>query len=203
MDEVARLLAAATRSGTAPPVVSLSGQAGIGKTTLAIRVAHRIGDEFPDGQLDANLRAADACGRDPAEVLAGFLRDLGVPGTDIPEGIGEARAQAEPEALSEIAQLCGYLPLALRVAGARLVSRSAWKISWFAARLRDESKRLDLLKAGDLEVRASFALSYQSRDATEQLAFRMLSLLGADFPAWTSPPCSVRTSTTPSSSSSS
>jgi hypothetical protein len=98
--------------------------------------------------------------------------------------IGEARAQAEPEALAEIARLCGYLPLALRVAGARLVSRSAWRISWLAARLRDESKRLDLLKAGDLEVRASFALRYQSRDAAEQLAFRMLSLLGADFPAW-------------------
>ena len=37
---------------------------------------------------------------------------------------------------------------------------------------------------GDLEVRASFALSYDSRDEAEQLAFRMLGLLAADFPAW-------------------
>ena len=88
--------------------------------------------------------------------------------------IGEARAQAEPAAVAEIARLCGYLPIALRIAGARLVSRLAWTISWFAGRLRDESRRLDLLKAGDLEVRASFALSYQSRDETEKRAFRML-----------------------------
>src|SRR6202044_2330958 len=45
-------------------------------------------------------------------------------------------------------------------------------------------RRLDLLKAGDLEIRASFGLSYNSRDGAEQLAFRMLSLLAADFPAW-------------------
>jgi len=80
--------------------------------------------------------------------------------------------------------MCGYLPLALRIAGARLVSRPAWKVSWFATRLADESRRLDLLKAGDLEVRASFGLSYYGRAETEQRAFRMLSLLPADFPAW-------------------
>jgi hypothetical protein len=98
--------------------------------------------------------------------------------------IGEARAQAEPETVSEVARLCGYLPLALRIAGARLVSRPAWKVSWFATRLADESKRLDLLKAGDLEIGASFGLSYRGRAETEQRAFRMLSLLAADFPAW-------------------
>ena len=259
--EVTRLIAAAaTSSGTALPIVSLSGQAGVGKTTLAIHVAHKVAGEFPDGQLYSNLRGADARAQDPADVLAGFLRELGVDGADIPEGIderarmyrtqlagrrvlvvldsaadeaqvrpllpgspgcavlvtggsrmaalagstavpldlmpagqaadlltaiiGTARAQAEPEAVAEIAQLCGYLPLALRIAGARLVSRPAWKIAWFATRLRDETRRLDLLKAGDLEVRASFALSYRSRDDTEQLAFRMLGLLAADFPAW-------------------
>jgi tetratricopeptide (TPR) repeat protein len=259
--EIIRLITAATASSqTALPIVCLSGQAGVGKTTLAIHVAHRIGGEFPDGQLYTNLRGADSRGQDPAEVLAGFLRELGVDGTDIPEGlderarmyrahlagrhmlvvldnaadeaqvrpllpgspgcavlitstsrlaalagattvaldlmppgqaaglltaiIGEARAQAEQDAVGEIAGLCGYLPLALRIAGARLASRPAWKVSWFAARLGDESRRLDLLKAGDLEVRASFGLSYRSRDEAERLAFRMLSLLAADFPAW-------------------
>jgi tetratricopeptide (TPR) repeat protein len=259
--EVTRLIAAAAASSeTALPIVCLSGQAGVGKTTLAIHVAHRISGEFPDGQLYANLRGTDARGQDPAEVLAGFLRELGVDGSDIPEGlderarmyraqlagrsmlvlldnaadeaqvrpllpgslgcavlvtstsrmaalagatavpldlmppgqstelltaiIGAARAYSEPEAIGEIARLCGYLPLALRIAGARLVSRPAWKISWFATRLGDESRRLDLLKAGDLEIRASFGLSYNSRDGAEQLAFRMLGLLAADFPAW-------------------
>jgi len=260
VDEVAHLITAAASSRVAPPIVSLSGQAGVGKTTLAIHVAHRIADEFPDGQLYANLRRADTHEQDPAEVLAGSLRELGVAGADIPEGIderarmyrahlagqrvlvildntadeaqvrpllpgspecavlvtsrsrmaalagttavpldlmspaqatdlltaiiGRARAPAEPDALAEIAHLCGFLPLALRIAGARLVSRPAWKISWFAGRLRDETRRPDLLKAGDLEVRASFALSYQGRDEAEKLAFRMLGLLGADFPAW-------------------
>jgi hypothetical protein len=88
--EVTRLIAAAAAySGTALPIVCLSGQAWIGKTTLAIHVAHRAGGEFPDGQLYANLRGADARGQDPADVLAGFLRELGVEGTDIPEGLDE------------------------------------------------------------------------------------------------------------------
>jgi len=199
--------------------VCLSGQAGIGKTTLAIHVAHRVGGEFPDGQLYANLRGADARGQDPAEVLAGFLRELGIGGTDIPEGLDERarmyraqlagrwmlvvldnaanEAQVRPlppgsagcavliTSTSRLAaRMCGYLPLALRIAGARLVSRPTWKVSWFATRLADESRRLDLLKAGDLEVRASFGLSYYGRAEAEQHAFRMLSLLPADFPAW-------------------
>ena len=157
-------------AGTALPVVCLSGQAGVRKTTLAIHVAHRVGGEFPGGQLYTNLRGADMHGQDPAEVLAAI--------------IGEARAQTEPEAVKEIARMCGYLPLALRIAGARLLSRPTWKVSWFATRLADESRRLDLLKAGDLEVRASFGLSYYGRAEAEQHAFRMLSLLPADFPAW-------------------
>ncbi len=98
--------------------------------------------------------------------------------------IGADRAEAEPGAVAEIARLCGYLPLALRIAGARLVSRPAWTISWFAGRLSDESDRLDLLEVGDLEVRASFRLSYDHRSEAEQFAFRMLGLLPADFPAW-------------------
>jgi RHS repeat-associated protein len=97
---------------------------------------------------------------------------------------GAGRAEAEPEAVAEIARLCGRLPLALRIAGARLVSRPAWTISWFAGELGDESKRLDLLQVGDLEVRASFRLSYDHRPDAEQFAFRMLGLLPADFPAW-------------------
>src|SRR3984957_16768529 len=90
VDEVTRLITAAgTTSGTALPIVCLSGQPGIGKTTLAIHVAHRVGGVFCDGQLYANLRGTDARGHEPAEILAGFLRELGVDGTDIPEGLDE------------------------------------------------------------------------------------------------------------------
>jgi tetratricopeptide (TPR) repeat protein len=98
--------------------------------------------------------------------------------------IGEPRAREETAALADIARLCGYLPLALRIAGARLASRPTWQVSWFADRLGVESHRLDLLRAGDLEVRASFALSYGGRDQQEQHAFRLLGLLSGDFPAW-------------------
>jgi tetratricopeptide (TPR) repeat protein/DNA-binding XRE family transcriptional regulator len=73
--------------GTAGPVVisAVSGTAGVGKTALAVRWAHRVADSFPDGQLYVNLR-----GYDPdrpvlaAEALAGFLRALGVPDAQIP-----------------------------------------------------------------------------------------------------------------------
>src|SRR6185437_775419 len=88
--EVTRLIAtAAGNTGTALPIVSLSGQAGVGKTTLAIHVAHMVAGEFPDGQLYSNLRGADSRGQDPADVLAGFLRELEVDGANIPEGIEE------------------------------------------------------------------------------------------------------------------
>jgi tetratricopeptide (TPR) repeat protein/transcriptional regulator with XRE-family HTH domain len=73
--------------GPAGPVVisAVSGTAGVGKTALAVRWAHRVVAAFPDGQLYVNLR-----GYDPdrpvsaAEALAGFLRALGVAGQDIP-----------------------------------------------------------------------------------------------------------------------
>ena len=73
--------------GPAGPVVisAVSGTAGVGKTALAVRWAHRVAAAFPDGQLYVNLR-----GYDPdrpvsaAEALAGFLRALGVAGQDIP-----------------------------------------------------------------------------------------------------------------------
>jgi NB-ARC domain len=98
--------------------------------------------------------------------------------------VGRERAEAEAAAVEEIARLCGFLPLAIRIAGARLESRPAWRISWFAERLRDESRRLDLLKAGDLEVRASFALSYEGESTDARRAFRFAGIMPSDFPAW-------------------
>ncbi len=73
-------------SADASVVISaIAGTAGVGKTALAVQWAHRVADRFPDGQLYANLR-----GYDPGQpitatdALARFLRDLGVPGPDIP-----------------------------------------------------------------------------------------------------------------------
>jgi tetratricopeptide (TPR) repeat protein len=98
---------------------------------------------------------------------------------------GMERTAAEPEAVAELVRLCGYLPLAVRIAGARLASKPHWRLAAYAARLQDEQQRLRELRAGDLEVRASFMLSYQALSREEQQAFRLLGSLDApSFQAW-------------------
>jgi tetratricopeptide (TPR) repeat protein/transcriptional regulator with XRE-family HTH domain len=74
---------------------------------------------------------------------------------------GPARVSAEPDSAAAIARSCGNLPLALRIAGARLAARPDRSIRSLADRLADEQRRLDTLQAGDLAVRTSFLVSYQ------------------------------------------
>ena len=76
--------------------------------------------------------------------------------------LGDERAVAEPEATAEVLVACAGLPLAIRICAARLAARGHWKIATMAKRLRDERRRLDELKVGDLAVRASFQVSYDS-----------------------------------------
>lgn len=79
--------------GGSDPVCVVTGAPGIGKTALALRVAHELRGEFPDGQLYVDLRGADPAGAaDPAEVLAGFLRGLGIDGPAVPADPGERGA---------------------------------------------------------------------------------------------------------------
>jgi DNA-binding SARP family transcriptional activator len=74
-------------SGRGVPVIVISGPGGIGKTALARRVAHLLSERYPDGQLYAELRGTTAQPADPGEVLAQFLRALGVP--TVPEDLAE------------------------------------------------------------------------------------------------------------------
>ncbi|QFY09166.1 helix-turn-helix domain-containing protein [Nonomuraea phyllanthi] len=90
--------------------------------------------------------------------------------------VGEPRSAAEPDAVSELARLCGHLPLAMRIAGNRLQSRPGWTIRHLAGRLDDEGRRLDALAAGDLQVAAAFALSYEQVTPTARRTFRRLAL---------------------------
>ncbi|MEU6761845.1 BTAD domain-containing putative transcriptional regulator [Streptomyces sp. NPDC046853] len=85
---------------------------------------------------------------------------------------------AEEAAARRIVTLCGGLPLALRIAGARLTTRRHWTPRVLADRLEDERRRLDELAVGDLEVRASLGLSYESLDRDARTVLRRLAALG-------------------------
>lgn len=99
--------------------------------------------------------------------------------------IGRDRVAAEPEATADFVRACGALPLALRIAGAKLAARPSWPVSAMMGRLTGEHGRLRELEAGDTSVRSSIASSYQTLPERSQRAFRLLSLAGsADFPEW-------------------
>jgi tetratricopeptide (TPR) repeat protein/transcriptional regulator with XRE-family HTH domain len=83
-----------------------------------------------------------------------------------------------------IAQVCGYLPLALRISGSMLHNIPALSVSTYLARLANEQQRLTQLRDPDdaqLDVAASLMLSYALLDATAQQVFRQLGVLVADF----------------------
>ena len=249
--------AAPRRAPTA--VVVITGSAGVGKTALALHWSHHIRDQFPDGELYANLRGYDDGPAVTADVvLDRFLRDLGVDPPSIPADpdgraglfrsliagrrvlvlldnvadIGQVRPlipgrsgpfvvitsrnqlaglairdgahrirldilqqsdaialvrqvtrsggrRDSPADLTELAQLCARLPLALRVAAEHAVSRPAMQLTELIADLRDDSLLWDALSVGEGPhgdgVRAVFAWSY--RDLPEEAA-RMFRALG-------------------------
>jgi DNA-binding SARP family transcriptional activator/tetratricopeptide (TPR) repeat protein len=262
--ELERLRALLEPTGQYGPVVisAIDGTAGIGKSALAIYLAHRLDAAFPDGQLYANLHGTTAglAPLDPLEVLGRFLRALGGDAGQVPAHLDEAaglfrslaagrrllvvlddaasaeqvrpllpaspgcgvlitsrrilggldgavhlhldvlafedavalvallagrdRVAAEPEAIAKLVELCGRLPLALRIAGARLAARPAWTVETLVRRLDAEHQRLDELAVDDLAVRASFDVSYQSlqsvpdrAQASDAGVFRLLGLL--------------------------
>ncbi|MBB2912645.1 DNA-binding SARP family transcriptional activator/tetratricopeptide (TPR) repeat protein [Streptosporangium becharense] len=74
------------------PVAAISGIGGVGKTALAVHVAHAMQDSFPDGQLYADLRGYGAEPAAPESVLAAFLRGLGLPADAVPDGLAERSA---------------------------------------------------------------------------------------------------------------
>ena len=89
-EEIASVLGLLTadglEEGTHAVVISaVAGKPGVGKTTLAVHVAHRLRSEFPDGQLYVNLQGAQTHPLEPGAVLARFLRALGMDGSSIPD----------------------------------------------------------------------------------------------------------------------
>ncbi|MEV0678568.1 BTAD domain-containing putative transcriptional regulator [Actinosynnema sp. NPDC050436] len=88
-DEVDRIRELLVDGTTASRLCTVYGKPGAGKSTLAMHVAHEVRESFPDGQLYASLRGVQAVRADSGEVLAGFLRALGVPDTAVPADLAE------------------------------------------------------------------------------------------------------------------
>jgi DNA-binding SARP family transcriptional activator len=247
----------AARGPGAVRIAVVAGAAGLGKTALAVHAAHQVSSAFPDGQLYVDLFGASGHPAAPGEVLARFLRDVGVEGDKVPVGdderaalyrtrltgrrmlilldnakdaaqvrpllpgsascavlvttrnrtpdlastrfvdlhvledtealtlfsriVDDDRPAAEPDATAEVLLACAGLPLAIRICAARLAARKQWRIATLANRLRNEQRRLDELETGDLAVRSSFQVSYDSLRAGRHginpaRVFRLLGL---------------------------
>jgi DNA-binding SARP family transcriptional activator/tetratricopeptide (TPR) repeat protein len=259
IDRAAELAAldGATRDG-GPPVVVISGTAGVGKTALAVHWAQSARSRFPDGQLYVDLRGYDAeQPLNPADVLAAFLTALAPSAPAVPLGLEERAARfrteaadrrllvvldnaaaveqvrpllpggpgclvlvtsrdalaglvalhgayrldldllppdaaldllhrlagprvaAEPDAAQTLAEQCGRLPLALRVAAERVSARPAARLADVVAELADRQRRLDLLTAGGdprAAVREVFSWSVRGLPASDARLFALLGL---------------------------
>ncbi|GIG34684.1 ATP-binding protein [Cellulomonas pakistanensis] len=88
-------------------------------------------------------------------------------------------APGAPDELRRLASLCDDVPLALRIAGNRLATHAGWSIGGLVRRMSVEERRLDSLTAGDLQVRAAFASSYEQLGPGAQRLFRRLALVDA------------------------
>jgi DNA-binding SARP family transcriptional activator len=82
------------------PIVLVCGPSGVGKTALAVRVAHQLRPTFPDGQWYAKMTDADGSPRDPADVLAELLIAAGTPMSAVPVALDQ-RAAALRAALAD------------------------------------------------------------------------------------------------------
>jgi len=85
---------------------------------------------------------------------------------------------ADEDAVADLAALCGYLPLALRIVAAKLLAEPHGTVADMAARLRERGRLASLGIGNDTEraVRAAFDLSYDSLPGDQQRAFRLLGL---------------------------
>lgn len=98
---------------------------------------------------------------------------------------GADRIAANPDATERLGELCDRLPLALRIAGARLATKPHWSVRNLVTRLENQRRRLDELSPDEGGVRAGFRLSYRDLTPAARRLYRRLGLLGVpDFASW-------------------
>ncbi|MGX7674561.1 BTAD domain-containing putative transcriptional regulator [Plantactinospora sp. DSM 117369] len=248
LDEI-RAIAARRQAGQVSGACVLTGRIGIGKTALALHVAHRMQPQLPDGCLYADLSGSRPSSTDPNRVLGRFLGALGA---DLPSAyldrldlyrsllaerrmvvilddaadeaivdplvaaggcvtlitsrapitglsvtqpievgplahddamtmlarlVGHGRVEQEPGAAEEILRLCDYVPLAIRVVGARLAAKPHWSIATQASRLADPIQRLNELCWRNDGVGARLSTLFELLDGTCRWMLRSLALL--------------------------
>ena len=105
----------------------------------------------------------------PTETAVELLDRAGTPGT----------SASEPLAARELAELCGGLPLALRIAAARLAANPARGVADLVHELTDERNRLHALDIDDADtsVRRAFDISYRNLHPVHAMTFRLLGLV--------------------------
>jgi DNA-binding SARP family transcriptional activator/tetratricopeptide (TPR) repeat protein len=144
--------------------------AGTGSLALVTSRERLAGLAVREG---ARLLRLDTLNPDESiELLAGLL--------------GRERSTAQSEAVAELARLCGYLPLALRIAAAQLGRRPARPVADLVARLRDGDRLSVLEIEGDEQsaVRAAFDQSYLALKPEARRLFRLAGLVpGGDLTA--------------------
>lgn len=251
VDALLDLLGSVRPGGTA----AISGSAGVGKTTLAMRCAHRLGGHFPDGRILVCLRDPDGQPRTVGDTLGDLLRATGWT-AELPDGddvraallrgsvagrrmlfilddavseehiravlaaagdvvvlvtsrrhlagldtavyitlgpmteaeamdllgrlVGRDRLAVEPEAARRLVAICGGLPLALRIVGAKLAGLGHLTLARYAERLEDERRMLDELTAGDVQIRSRLAVAYRDLEPDERATLHCLAALPAD-----------------------
>ncbi|MBI5081720.1 MAG: tetratricopeptide repeat protein [Chloroflexi bacterium] len=223
-------------------ICAARGLGGVGKTTLALKLAHDLKNDYPDAQFYLDLRGASDKPLSPSDALAHVIRAYH-PTAKLPESEVELRSiylsaldgkralvlmdnakdakQVEPlippssclllvtsrqkfvlpdirtidlESLplddakslllqiakrignyaEEIAELCGKLPLALRLAGSALAEQIDLEPTQYVKRLGDKKNRLQLIEA-------SFSLSYDLLTKKQQKLWRMLAIFPSSF----------------------
>ncbi|MCG5213145.1 BTAD domain-containing putative transcriptional regulator [Streptosporangium soli] len=97
--------------------------------------------------------------------------------------VGADRVGAEPEAAAALAAQCAGLPLALRVAGARLAAKPHWSVRAMVERLESTRTVLDELTYDDLAVRASLAIGYRDLSPRARMLFHGLGVFGCSLMA--------------------